>query len=303
MSHAPSCSLWNRPPARALLNAGMALLVVASPARAGLGDMMKKAKDKVTKSAEQKATPAAPCKAIVYDDVILELTNDRVEGLLAAFKTAGEAGAGRPALVEKLNKVNDERGAFWDKNAEAIQAKQSKRSDVETCYHDGYRAAEIRRREDYTKRALTDPALLAKFQRAAAENNAAAAKGDSASMNRIMQIMHEETSATREDSVQVRKECGPLPPKSAAEEKIDALDKQITALNDQIARIDEKVAEAQAKQGGMDQTQWSVALERIQAYLGWKKSNPSSKSPPCGYSSTEFQALEKHAEQLRAALG
>ncbi len=305
MSPAASRSLWNPLPVHALLSAGIALLVIASPARAGLGDMMKKAKDTATKATGQKAAPAAPCKAVEYDDVTLELTNDRVEHILAAFKAAGEAGAGRPALVEKLNKVNDERGAIWEKHGEAIQKTQSKRSDVETCYHDGYNAAQERRTEEYKKRALTDPVLLQKFQRAAAENNAAAAKGDSAAINRIMQVLHEETAPTREDSVQVRKECGPLPPRSAAEEKIDALDKEITALNDQIATVDERVAEAQAKQGGMDQQQWAAALERIRGYLGWKGSNSSSKSksPPCGFSSAEFQALEMRSEQLRAALG
>jgi hypothetical protein len=303
MSYAASCSPWNRLPVRALLIACTALLVVAPAARAGLGDMMKKATDKATKTVEKKAAPAAPCKAVEYDDVTLELTNDRIERILATFKAAGDAGAGRPALVEKLNKVTDERNALWDKHGEAIQATQSKRSDVETCYHDGYRAAEDRRMQEYMQRAMADPALLAKYQRAAAENNAAAAKGDSAAMNRIMQVIHEETAPTREDSLKVRKECGSLPPRSAAEEKVDALDKETTALNDQIAKVDEKVAEAQAKESGMDQQQWGGALERIQAYLGWKRSNPSSKSPPCGFSSAEFQALEKHFEQLRATLG
>jgi predicted nucleic acid-binding Zn-ribbon protein len=305
MSHAPTCSLWKHLPIHALLIGGIALLAAASPAHAGLGDMMKKATDKATKAATQKATPAAPCKAVEYDDVTLELTNDRVEHILAAFKAAGDAGAGRPALVEKLNKVNEERGALWDKHGETIQATRSKRDDIKTCYHDGYQAAQERRTEEYTKRAMTtDPALLAKYQRAAAENNAAAAKGDSAAMNRIMQAMHEEIAPTPDDSLQVRKQCGPLPPKSAAEEKVDALDKQITSLNDQIATVDENVAKAQAKAGGMNDQQWAMALERIRNYMAYTGGGKtSSKSPPCGFSSAEAEALSKHAEQLKAVLG
>jgi len=304
MSHAASCSLWNRLSIRALLIAGTALLVTAPPARAGLGDMMKKATDKAAKSVEKKATPTAPCKAVEYDEVVLELTNDRVEHILAAFKAAGEAGAERPALVEKLNKLNDERGAIWDKNYEAIQKTQSKRDDIKGCYHDGYKAAEQRRAEEYSKRALTDPVLLAKYQRLAQENNAAAMKGDSAAMNRMMQGMHEEMAPTPDDSLQVRKQCGPLPPKSAAEEKVDALDKQITSLNDQIATVDENVAKAQAQKGGMDDQQWAAALERIRNYMAYSGGGKSSsKSPPCGFSSAEAEALSKHAEQLKAVLG
>jgi chaperonin cofactor prefoldin len=304
MSHTASCPLRNRLPVHALLVAVATLLVVAPPARAGLGDMMKKATDKAAKSVEKKATPAAPCKAVEYDEVVLELTNDRVDHILAAFKAAGEAGAGRPALVEKLNKVNEERGAIWDKNYEAIQKAQSKRDDIETCYHDGYKVVEQRRVEEYSKRALTDPALLAKYQRVAQENNAAAAKGDSAAMNRIMQAMHEEIAPSPDDSLQVRKQCGPLPPKSAAEEKVEALDKEVTSLNDQIATVDENVAKAQAKAGGVDDQQWAMALERIRNYLAYTGGGKaSSKSPPCGFSSAEAEALSKHAEQLKAVLG
>ena len=301
MSHTASSPLRNRLPVHALLSAGIALLVVASPARAGLGDMMKKATDKAAKSVEKKATPAAPCKAVEYDEVTLELTNDRIEHILAAFKAAGEAGAGRPALVEKLNKLNDERSAIWDKNYEAIQKTRSKRDDIQTCYHDGYKGAEQRRAEEYSKRALTDPALLAKYQRLAQENNAAAMKGDSAAMNRMLQGMHEEMAPTPDDSLQVRKQCGPLPPKSAAEEKVDALDKQITSLNDQIATVDENVAKAQAKAGGMNDQQWAMALERLRGYP--LNGSNASKSPPCGFSKAESEAIEKHREQIRAVLG
>jgi hypothetical protein len=303
MSHAASCSLRNRLPVHALLVAAATLLVLAPPARAGLGDMMKKATDKAAKSVEKKATPAAPCKAVEYDAVVLELTNDRVEHILAAFKAAGEAGAGRPALVEKLEKANNERGEFWDKNYEAIQKTQSKRDDIKTCYHDAYKEVEQRRVEEYSKRALTDPVLLAKYQRVAAENNAAAAKGDSAAMARLQQAMVEEITATPEDSLRIRKQCGTLPPKTAAEEKIEAMDKEIRSLNDQIARVDENVAKAQATKGGMDDQQWAAALERIRNFMAYSGGGKASKSPPCGFSSAEAEALSKHAEQLKAVLG
>jgi len=308
MSHPPSCSAWNRLPSHALLITTIAFLVLASPARAGIGDLVKKAKDKAAKAVGQEAEPEAPADEgkVEYDDVVLELTSDRIERILAAFKTASEVSAGRPPLVERLNKANDERNAVLDKHWEAIQAVRMKRSEVETCCHDGYQAAQDRRTEEYREKALTDPVIREKFTRAAQENNAAAARGDSAAIKRIMQVLHEATAPTRDDSLKVRSACGPTPPRLGSEDRLDALDKEIAALEEKIRQLDMKVAEAQAKEGGLDEAQWAMALERIQMYLSMrrsKSSSSSSKSLARLFSEAEIGALEKHLEQLRAALG
>jgi chaperonin cofactor prefoldin len=284
--------------------AAIAFLAVAPPSHAGLGDMMKKAKDKALKTADKKVEADAqkdPCKGPEFDAVTLELTNQRVESILVTFKAAGEAGAGRPALVEKLNRLLDERNTLDEKYGEGIRETGRKRDEVASCYHDGYRAAAERRGEEYKARALTDPKLLEKYQKAAAQYNAAAAKGDSNAINKLNEVLLSEIQPTPEDSAQVRKECGTLPPKSAQELKMEELDKQIRELNDQIAKIDEKVAKVQAKQGGMDPQQWAIALERIQAYLGAKSG--STKSKICGFTEAEVAVLDKHYEQLKATLG
>lgn len=316
-----------------------AFLAVSSPARADLGDLMKKAKKSV-ESVVKKPDPAAAAAdqgKVEFDDVILELNSDRVEHILAAFKAAKVAGAGRPALVEKLNKANDDRGALEEKEGEKIRATRNKRSDVEACRYEGYQEAQDRRTEEYKTRALSDPALLQKYQRAAAENNAAAARGDSAAMQRIMQVFHEETAPTREDTLKVQQKCGPLPPKTPAEERMEAFDKQIASYEEQIRQIDEKVADAQDKEGGMDRQQWAMAVERIQMYLAHMKSSASSSGGKGGsksggksgsgsgsgggsgsgdgsgsgsgyktdrsFSAVEYEALEKRLEELRAAFG
>ena len=183
---------------------------------------------------------------------------------------------------------------------------QRKRGDVETCYHDGYQAVTDRKAEEYKTRALSDPALMAKYSKLAQENNAAAMKGDSAATNRLLRGMYEEILPSKEDSARVRNECGPLPPKSAAEQQMEAFDKQITAVHDSIAVIDDRVAKAQAKQGGLDQQQWGMALERLQMYSGLKnRKNPSKgeKSAVCGYTRTEVEAIEANLAQINATLG
>jgi hypothetical protein len=122
-------------------------------------------------------------------------------------------------------------------------------------------------------------------------------------MKRIMQVFHEETAPSREDSAQVRQSCGPLPPRLPAEDQLDAYERDVASLEEQIRGIDEKVAAAQAKEGGLDRNQWGMALERIQMYLDWMRSKPDTPRAHRGFSPTELDVLEKYLEQLRAALG
>ena len=289
---------------RTLLLTGVALLLAAPSARAGIGDLMKKAQDKVAKEAQKKAVDEKPCPAPEFDAVTVELTNDRIKRILAAFEAAGAAGAGRPALVDKLNKLNEEHYKLEEKHGEAIRETQRKRGDIETCYHDGYHEASDRKMKEYAERALTDPALLAKYTELA-KGNEAAMKGDTAMQKRILGGMYEEILPSREDSAQVRKNCGPLPPKSAAEKQMEALDVQIRTVQDTIAVVDERVAMAQAEKGGLDPQQWAMALERLQAYPGARKhsSSKGGKTAVCGYTKAEVEAIEANLPQITARLG
>lgn len=298
-----------------------ALLLFSSPVGAGLGDMVKKAKEKVTQttSLEPAETAAAAEDQVVFDDVILELNGDRLDHILATFKAASAAATGRPELAHKLRVLSDESAKLWEKDGDAIRDLRRERGDIEICYHDGYQAARDKRGQEYAAKGMTDPAILAKFTRLAQENNAAAMKGDSAAIARASQGVMEVMLPTKEDSASVRKSCGPLPPKGASERRIDELDKQMAPINEAIRKIDEKVAEAQSKQGGLNQQPWGMALERIQMLLTHMKydekfkSNSKGKSNSgsgslvsaglTGFSRIELEALETRLESLRGYLG
>jgi len=282
----------------------VAAIVGVTPARAGLGGLMKKAKEAaqvVTKKLETEA-PATAAK-VEFNDVILELTSDRIQHILAAFKSADKVSAGRSDLIQKQTTANYERIQLFEKNREAIEAVRNKRGDLEVCYHDGYQEATERRMEEYREKALTDPTIREKFARAAQQHNEAAARGDSTAIAKIQETIHEVTAPTREDSAQVRRKCGPVPPRLPAEDRLAALDQQITSLGEQIRKIDENVAEVQAAEGGLNLKQWGMALERLQLYLAWRQSKSYSKSATRGFSETEIKALEQYLAELQAALG
>ena len=305
MSCRPSASARETIRRRALAIACVAAIVAAVPAHAGFGDLLKKAKEKATAATGQKTEPensAATAKP-VFDAVTVELTPDRVEHIVASFKAASAASAGRSDVLAKLNQANNDRAALWEKNSEAITEVREKRDEIRICLHDGYQEARDRRAQEYSQKALTDPAIREKFTRAAQEYNAAAARGDSAAIQKLQQMMVETVFASHDDSVEVQQKCGPVPPPLPAEGKLEALDKQIAALQEEIRKIDEKVADAQAQQGGLDRQQFAMALERIQMYLTWRRSHTTVKSKPAGFTPAEIEAMEKHLEELRAALG
>ena len=314
------------------------MLAAPSLSHAGLGDLMKKAKEKAQQAVAPK--PSSPEATVdekpVFDEVTVELTPERLDHIVAAFESAAEAGTGRPALVEKLNQARDERNKLMEKNEQAIIAVRNKRGDLEVCYHDGYHEISDRKMKDYSQRALSDPALRDKYAKAAAKYNAAAAQGDSTAIAKLNEIMMGEMLPSPADSAEVRKKCGPMPPLTAAEQKLLDLDKQTASHEEQIRAIDDKVAEAQAKTGGLTPQQWGKALERIQAFLATQKGNgggsgggnggggrkgkadkgaSSSESGSSssdsgsgatsvrGYSKIEVEALEARMEKLRKYMG
>ena len=281
-------------------------LSLATPAFAlpGVGGLAKKAKEKAAKAAgmEEKEAAVAGDNKVEFDEDILQLTDARLERVIATFKKASAAAAGRPALAAKMDETSEERGKLWDKEGDAVMATRNKREEIKGCYEQGYREATDRRMQEYSQKALTDPAIRDKFTRIAQQHNAAAASGDTVAIKAAQDAMHSVILATPEDSAAVRKDCGPIPSRMGAEDKLDALDKQIESLAEQIRKIDEKVSEAQADGGGMERKQFAMAAERIQMYLAWRKSKSYSKSATRGFTKEEIEAMEKRLEELIAAL-
>lgn len=285
-----------------LLGSVLLFLTVASDgADAGIG-IPKKVKDAVGKSAEQKAPQqkAAPEEPVVFDDLTLELNEERVAAILAACQRVEKISAGRPPLAVKLDKVSEERQKLLDKNEEKFRELRNKRSDVETCRHDGFQAAQDRKTQEYAQRALTDPALREKYTKVAQEYNAAAMSGDSTAIRKAQEAMYEEVLPSKEDSAKVVQECGPMPPISAEEKKLDALDREIASIHEEIRALDEKIAAEQTSaQGGFTREQWGMAVERIEMFLSVRKQKP--KDAPRGFSDEEIEAMEEHLEELKAA--
>lgn len=273
----------------------------------GVGKLKKKVEEKAAKAAgvpEEKTVEETPGEnTVVFDDVVVELTGERLERIIATYKSAQAAGAGRPALVEKLNKARDERSKHMDKHGDEIQKVREKRDEADRCRNDGLTEMKNRKMEEYSQKALSDPAIRDKYTKIAQQYNAAAARGDSAAIKSAQDAMLSVVMPTHDDTMDVYRKCPSVPAPLPSEAQLEALDKQIASLSDQIRQVDEKVSEAQAEQGGMTREQFGMAAERIQMYLSWRQSKSYSKSATRGFTSEEIDAIEKYLDKLRAAMG
>ena len=113
------------------------LVAVASPAGAKFGNPIKKAKEKLQKATGQQVEGQREGDDVVFDNVVVELTGERVDKIVAAFQKASAEGTARRELVDQYNAKNTEQTETLNKNEEAIRNLRNKRSDVETCYQDG----------------------------------------------------------------------------------------------------------------------------------------------------------------------
>jgi len=275
--------------------------------------MVRKAKDKATQAVAPKNPAVSASQGgddkVVFDDVILELNGERLDHILAAFQASCEIRAPRAGLVEKVNKLNNQRSDLMDKYGEAMRENRNQRGEKEACYHDAYGKAQDQKMQDYRSKALTDPALRQKFTEAAAKYNEAAARGDSTAQAKLNEILMSEVMLTKADSANARKPCGPMPALHPAQTQLDQLDSQVESLNNQIRDIDEKIAKAQSKDGGLNRQQWAMALERIGYFVGAMdngggggKSKKDAVQSPKGFTPGELEAMEKRLSQLRSAL-
>ena len=274
-------------------------LAMAAPAQAGFGDLVKKAKDKATKKAEapEEATPGE--EEVVFDSMVLELTDQRLGGVINACKKAHAVIEGRKPLVARAEQTNAARGAHLEKHEDKIRDLQNKRGDIESCRQGGYHQMYDRRMKEYADKALTDPTIREKFTRIAAENNAAAMRGDSTAIKRAQDAMLAVMLPTREDTLEVQRKCGPLPPQSAAEATLAQLDADHEAANEKLRDYDKKSTQAQAKDSGMNEEQFAVALERIRNYLAWRG---DKKYKGRGFSEEEIEAIEKRLAEIKGAV-
>ena len=319
MSYARSTS------ARGLSRRGIAVAVVASlalpvqNASAQLGGFVKKAKDRVVeqqveKQVEKRVNPVAsdPGAPPKFDDVTLELTNDRISQIIRGL-TAGRAvldGANgspsRATLVARRDEAARQSAELSQQNSKAFDAYYQKRdasmrcrNDAISAYRDKRQQANDQRTKELQAKAMSDPAFREKVMAITQKMAVAQQKGDTAEVRRLMiELNGGSPESANADSLAADKACGSLPPQPAAMVQAEKSNKDAEKLSEEIRLLEEKAAETEVKESKLNERQYQMARERIEAYLSAMK----YKSQPRGFSAGELDALGGHRADLEKVM-
>ena len=309
--------------AQLLSRHGIAVAVVAAlafhtqTASAQLGGLVKKARDKVVENQVDKqidkrtGTASNSGAAPTFDDVTVELTSDRlaqmVRGMSAgrAILEGANGAPGRAALVARRDEATRKRATLSDDNVKLLNAYTEKRDESRRCRNkamhasrDARQAASSQRSKELQAKAMSDPAFREKAVALAQKMGEAQARGDTAAFRKLAAEMGLEADDKSADSVAADKACGREPAKPAVLAQMDQLDAQAQALTEQIRELEQKAAATEVKESGLDERQFLMARERIEAYLSATK----YKSQPRGFSPVELEALGARRADLEKAM-
>jgi len=286
-------------PASRVLVAALVLAasLACSPAQAGIRDMVKSAKDKVTKPTDQK--PAAQAgQAIKFDDTMVELTGEVLDKLVAARKATAATTQGRTTMAARWSAIPEEINALSSKHGGEISENENKRGEVESCIKGALEKIRSQRFQAEQQRIMANPASAEKLLKLTAALNDAQLKGDQVAVERLTKEIQALYDPTRADTLAVMKQCGPMPPIHPAKLKIDALQDEHAGLGEKLRDMDSKALASQSRKTGMTEGQIAMAWERIERYVMKLKDGPA----PGGFSATELQALGERKDALEAAL-
>ncbi len=285
---------------RMLAGAILATAVFATPAWSQIGGLVRKAKEAATRKAGDDSGLNAQLEGenVQYTDVVLELTPERLDNVIAGLRVSRGALSGRPALVNKRDAAATRLQDVTERNRDAIDATRQKRQEVESCRLERFDAMEEANQESMGKRAMGDQALQRKLADISMRMGQAQMKGDTVEIRKIGAEMERLTAPTAADSAAVDKTCGrPVPP-SAQEKQVASIQAEVAQLDGQIRSMEEDAAKKAAQACEMSQTQCAMALERLELWFKRAKDNQKQR----GFSTNELKALNSRRDAIEKAM-
>lgn len=273
-------------------------LVMAPPAHAQLGGLVKKAKAAATGEAARRsgATAALDGEVVAFNDVVLELTDDRLTQVIRGLQAsqANASSSSRAVLVTRRDDLANQAADLLQANSTQIDDHNRKLWQVERCRNEAFARRSDARNAQMQQKAMTDAGFRAKVMALTTRLAEAQRKGDTAAYKTLESEARELSGEGKADTVAVDAACGPLPAKHPIDVKIQALQAQVSDLNDQIRSAEQQATEDEAKAAGMNAQQFAMARERIIMYLARVKSNSKQR----GFTMVELKALESQRSTL-----
>jgi hypothetical protein len=269
-----------------------ALVLFALPAHAQLGALKKKL-DKATGKEE----PQQAAQPVVFDQVTLEITQERIEKLTAAKRAVRKflEGPTGPAAYEKQFAALDARQtAIYEKQVDNINAWDEKRQDYERCLDSAFGAIRDRRNSQSMSQPMSDPAAMRKAMEWGQALAAAQQKGDTAAVRKLTEQLGGLKAPTRADSAEAAKHCV-YPTQPPLVKEYLGLKGQLDALGNLRQEAESQAGKMEKTMSGMDSRQGAVFCERIKQYVQQLK----EKKKHVGFSDDEVKRLASLEQAIK----
>jgi len=279
-----------------LLTLVAATLVGATPdvAHAQFGGLIKRVK---------KIASLPSSDAPHFDETVVELTPTQVDavmrGLTASIKTVSGPN-GVAALTQRIKASVAEEDAIKSAHPPMERDKYVNRtSSIMECRDNALGKLNDAHESQMAARMMSDPSFGKAYADEAENLRAAAQRHDTVAMAKAQSRMAVLTNpGARADTIAANKQCGTPPGRPAWMAQLDTLPIVRGQWQNQIRDLQVKGNAAGVLASGLTKSQFGMAQERIQLYLG--RSGAHAAQP--GFSETELTALEDKADELRSLL-
>ncbi len=229
-------------------------------------------------------------EAVAFDNVVLELTPQRIARVVAGKNAAMRLATGPnspSAMKTKLDAEDARQAVIYNKHVEDINAWDQKYRDTQDCRDSVLSAIADKNQMD------TNPQFLQKMTQLSLAYAQAQLKGDTAEMRRLAAELQNAKLPTRADSLQAARACGAASAPAIVQQWLD-IKRGIDSLGLQIGNAEQAILDAEQSGSGMNARQLAIACERIRIFLARQK----EKKKQSGFTAAELQALDQASKDL-----
>lgn len=238
-----------------------------------------------------------------FDETVVELTPTQLDAVMRGFTASvrtvsGANGVTALAQRIKASEAEEERIKTAHPSTERDRY-VSLTSSITECRDNALEKLNEAHESQIQTRMMTDPALRKAYLKESQDMQAAAQRHDTVAMAKAQQRIAVTTNpGAHADTIAANKQCGAPPGRPTWMAQLDALPIARGKWQNQIRDLQTKGRDAGVQASGLTKSQFGMAQERIQLYLG--RSGVHAAQP--GFSEVELTALAEKENELRSLL-
>jgi len=238
-----------------------------------------------------------------FDATMVELTPTQIDAVMRGLTASVKAVSGPDgvaALAQRIKASVAEEDAIKAAHPSTERDQYANRTtSVTECRENVLAKLSNAHESQLTSRMMTNPAFRQEYSKEALELQKASERHDSVAIAKIQRRMAVTMNPNaRADTVAANKQCGTPPARPTWMARLDTLPIARGQWQGRIRDLQSSGRAAGVQASGLTESQFGMAQERIQLYLG----RSSAHAAQTGFSEIELAALAEKENELRSLL-